>query len=77
MYADMLYMLDLRLQEITMKYVPFGGISIFFFGDLMQLPPVRGAFITKRPRNKEFHLTHEFNPRWEMFQSEGPRDMRI
>ena len=69
MYADMLYMLDLRLQEITMKYVPFGGISIFFFGDLMQLPPVKGAFITKRPRNKEFHLTHEFNPRWEMFQS--------
>merc|ERR1711893_442687 len=35
----------------------------------MQLPPVKGAFITKRPRNKEFHLTHEFNPRWEMFQS--------
>ena len=69
MYSDMLYMLDLRLQEITMKYVPFGGISIFFFGDLMQLPPVKGSFITKRPRNREFHLTYEFNSRWEMFQS--------
>ena len=35
----------------------------------MQLPPVKGSFITKRPRNREFHLTYEFNSRWEMFQS--------
>ena len=35
--ADMLYMLDLRLQEITMKEIPFGGIGVICFGDLMQL----------------------------------------
>ena len=34
--ADMLYQLDLRLQEITEKVgMPFGGIAIFAFGDMM------------------------------------------
>ena len=34
--ADMLYQLDLRLQEIKEKIgVPFGGVSIFCFGDIM------------------------------------------
>ena len=27
--SDMLYQLDLRLQEISQKFIPFGGISIF------------------------------------------------
>ena len=44
--ADMLYQLDLRLQEIKEKIgVPFGGVSIFCFGDIMQLQPVCGKFV--------------------------------
>ena len=35
--VDMLYQLDLRLQEIKEKIgTPFGGVSILAFGDMMQ-----------------------------------------
>ena len=41
--ADMLYQLDLRLQEIKEKIgTPFGGVSLFCFGDILQLKPVCG-----------------------------------
>ena len=68
--VDMLYMLDLRLQEITQKIgKPFGGISIIVFGDMMQLRPCLGRFICEVPRNPEFQITHKLMPRWEMFRS--------
>ena len=66
--ADMLYQLDLRLQEITQRTgVPFGGISIFFFGDILQLQPVCGKFIFDRPQNSSFYLTFELDSRWHKF----------
>ena len=59
--VDMLYMLDLRLQEITQKIgKPFGGISIIVFGDMMQLRPCLGRFICEVPRNPEFQITHKW-----------------
>ena len=64
--AEMLYQLDFRLQEITQKEVPFGGVSLFVFGDLMQLSPVLGRFIFENPQGyQELHMA---NPRWAMFQ---------
>ena len=67
--ADMLYQLDLRLQEIAEKMdIPFGGIGVLVFGDLMQLPPVQGRYVFDVPSNKEFFITHGLTPRWEMFQ---------
>ena len=34
--ADMLYQLDLRLRELKQNQVsPFGGVSVFFFGDIL------------------------------------------
>ena len=40
--SDMLFQLDLRLREITQKKnIMFGGISIFFMGDIMQLRPCK------------------------------------
>ena len=67
--ADMLYQLDLKLQEIKERVgVPFGGVSILAFGDLLQLRPVLGAFPFEKPKNPEFHATFELNNRWEMFQ---------
>ena len=66
--SDMLYQLDLRLQEITQKFIPFGGISIFVFGDLMQLKPVMGNYIFEDPRHEDYIQSHLANPRWKMFE---------
>ena len=66
--ADMLYQLDLRLQEIKEKIgSPFGGVSIFCFGDILQLQPVCGKFIFDRPSNTAFYLTFELDSRWHKF----------
>ena len=68
--ADMLMQLDLRLQEITEKIgVPFGGIGLLVFGDLMQLPPCMGRHVFAEPLNKDFLVTHRIDPRWRMFNS--------
>ena len=51
--SDMLYEIEARLQEITMKFnKPFGGVSVMCFGDLMQLKPVGGKWIFQSPMNK-------------------------
>ena len=65
--VDMLYQLDFRLQEITQRDIPFGGISLFVFGDLMQLRPVLGRFIFDDPILSDYEETHLCNPRWKMF----------
>ena len=68
--VDMLYQLDLRLQEITEKVgIPFGGLSIIVLGDMLQLKPCMGRYISEEPLNKEFRATHALAPRWEMFSS--------
>ena len=67
--ADMLYQLDLKLQEIKERVgIPFGGVSILLFGDMMQLRPVLGAFAFEKPKNPDFHATFVLENRWEMFQ---------
>ena len=49
--SDNLYKLDLKLREIKDNIKtgdgekPFGGIAVFFFGDIMQLRPVKGKFV--------------------------------
>ena len=68
--SDMLYQLDLRLQEITEKIgVPFGGLSIIAFGDMMQLKPVMGRYVCDEPINMDFRMTHRIESRWHMFSS--------
>ena len=67
--ADMLYQLDLTLQEIKEKVdVPFGGVAIFCFRDLLQLQPVCGKFIFDIPQNSNYYLTHSLMPRWKMLK---------
>ena len=67
--GDMLYQLDLRLQEITEKVgAPFGGLSVIVLGDMMQLKPCMGRYICEEPLNPEFKITHHLAPRWEMFK---------
>ena len=56
--SDMLYQLDLKLQELKERVgVPFGGVSILTLGDMLQLRPVLGAFAFEKPKNPEFHAT--------------------
>ena len=65
--ADMLYQLDIKLQEIMEKPgVPFGGVLIMAFGDIFQLKPVCGKYIFHKPSNKAYHLTFMLANRWEM-----------
>ena len=65
--ADMLYQLDLKLQEIKERRgVPFGGVMIAAFGDIFQLPPVAGRPAYARPTNVQYHNTFELENRWEM-----------
>ena len=67
--ADMIYQLDLKLQEIKERMgIPFGGVSILAFGDLLQLRPVLGAFPFEKPKNPEFQATFELHDRWKMFK---------
>ena len=68
--ADMIYSIDLRLQEITENHnQPFGNIAVFLFGDLCQLKPCMGHYPHDITKNDEFHATYHIHPRWKMFKS--------
>ena len=68
--SDQLIKLDMRLQEIKEKVgIPFGGVAILVFGDLMQLKPVQGRYVFESPANPEFKTAHALNPQWRLFQS--------
>ena len=67
--SDMIYQLDLRLQEIKERMgVPFGGVANFYFGDILQLCPVCGRFAFECPQNSSYHLTYELESRWHRMQ---------
>ena len=67
--SDMIYQLDLKLQELKERVgIPFGGVSILDLGDMLQLRPVMGAFPFEKPLNPEFHATFKLHNRWEMFK---------
>ena len=67
--SDMLYQLDLRLKELKENYeAPFGGVAIFFFGDLLQLRPTAAKCIFDEPRNQQFQITHAIEPLWDLFK---------
>ena len=53
--ADQLYLINLRLREVTMQPDKlFGGVSICVFGDIMQLKPVKGRVIWSQPKSSEY-----------------------
>ena len=66
--ADQLYQLDLRLREITMRPNKlFGGVALFFFGDIMQLKPVMGRYIWSQPNSNEYLHAFLVQSHWELF----------
>ena len=67
--ADMLYLLDLRLREVKQQADKlFGGVSIFLFGDILQLRPVRARFIFEEPRSESFQLKYLTDSLWNKFE---------
>ena len=73
----MLYMLDLRLQEITQKDIPFGGIGVICFGDLMQLTPIQGKFIFEEPKNTaDFSEAHLLDPTIKKIEYSGTQHIQ-
>ena len=68
MKSDMLYQLDLRLREVKqMPDVVFGGVSVFLFGDILQLRPVLANYIFDEPKNERYLLAFLVGSLWKMF----------
>ena len=65
--ADMLYMLDMKLQEVKDNKKSFGGVAILAFGDIFQLKPVCGKYIFEKPSNPTFYPTYRLNNLWNKF----------
>ena len=66
--ADLLYNLNLRLQEIMQNDLDFGGVSVWLCGDLMQLKPVQAAWIFANPKKEQYQAAHMLHPLWEQFE---------
>ena len=64
----MLYQLHQRLCEITQFHDKlFGGVAVFFFGDLMQIPPTQGRQVFQKPMNPAFHDYYDNFDIWKSF----------
>lgn len=46
---EMLCMIDSRLRQLKNNDELFGGLNVLLFGDLMQLPPIRGNQVFEQP----------------------------
>ena len=67
--SDMLYLLDLRLREVKEEPdKPFGGVSVFLFGDILQLRPVKAKYIFEEPTNETFQISHAIQSLWQKFR---------
>ena len=67
--SDMLYQLDLRLKELKeVNDVPFGGVAVFLFGDLLQLRPTAARFIFEEPSNEQFQIANAIESLWDKFE---------
>ena len=64
--SDMLYQMNLRLQEVKESTKIFGKVAIFCFGDICQLQPVAGRFIFQRPQRPSYHFTFQHQNLWNM-----------
>ena len=66
--ADMLYQLNLRLQEVKQNDKIFGGICVLLFGDNMQLKPILAKWIFEKPHSPTFSEYYNLNNLWSKFQ---------
>ena len=66
--SDMQFQLDLRLREVKMNDTVFGGVSLFVFGDIMQMRPVMGNYIFQKPTSKDYELAYLQGKHWQSFK---------
>ena len=64
-------LLSFRLGEITNKrHLPYGGLAVFFFGDLCQLKPIKGKWIFDEGMSQDDETgVSELSPLWNMFDT--------
>ena len=65
--SDIIYQLNLRLQEIKQSKQDFGGVSVLLVGDLLQLRPVSAEWIFDPPQDPHFRVSHAIRSLWELF----------
>ena len=66
--SDMLYQIHQRLQAIKGNNKPFGGVGVFFFGDLLQLRPTAAKYIFQEPDEAGFANSFCIEPLWHSFK---------
>ena len=67
--ADLLYQLDQRLREVKEEQDKlFGGVSIFCFGDLLQLRPVNARYVFEESLNQNYAISYALEPLWHSFK---------
>ena len=47
----------------------FGGLAVFFFGDIMQLPPVSARMVFQQPKCPDYKLNFQLKPHWKEFST--------
>ena len=66
--SDMFFKLHLRLCEIKQCHDKlFGGVSLYLFGDLMQLSPINGRYIFQQPFSPTYHDFYDDSNIWKSF----------
>ena len=65
--SDYFYQIHLRLQEIKMNNLMFGGVSVILLGNILQLRPVRGNFIFEEPSLEAWKSGFDFLDLWSTF----------
>ena len=66
--ADMVYRLSLRLCEIFISEMPFGGKVVYFVGDTLQLKPVQARSSFACPSCPKFVPLYSSDSLWEKFK---------
>jgi hypothetical protein len=66
--AEMLYVIHMRLCQITGNDTCFGGVHVYVVGDLFQLKPVAGSWVFQRPSTKMIGAGASLFDVWEQFQ---------
>ena len=67
--SDFLYKIDLRLKEIKERPKDdFGGVSIWIFLDILQLPPVMANYVFDNPKCNDYLIAHLIMSLWETFK---------
>lgn len=67
--ADDLYKIHHRLTDVFNNSLPFGGLSIMFVGDMLQLKPVKGRFIFEAPKELSHLMYFEEKSLWHSLES--------